>query len=42
MSEQVILLMKSCSNNKSPGSNNLTKEFYEISWEELKEPLMHS
>ena len=34
--------MKSFSNNKSPGNNGLTKEFYETFWEELKQSFMNS
>ena len=29
-------------NNKTPGNNGLTKEFYEIFWDELKTSLMES
>ena len=29
-------------NNKSPGNNSLTKEFYEVFWEDLKTPLISS
>ena len=28
-------------NNKSPGNNGLTKEFYEIFWNEVKNPFMN-
>ena len=28
--------------NKSPGNNALTKEFYEVFWEDLKAPLLSS
>ena len=34
--------MKSIKNNKTPGNNGLTKEFYETFWDELKTPLMES
>ena len=34
--------MKSMKNNKTPGNDGLTKEFYEIFWDELKTPLMES
>ena len=33
--------MKSFSNNKSPVSDGLTKEFYETFWEEVKQPFMN-
>ena len=32
--------MKSINNNKTPGNNGLTKDFYETFWSELKTPLM--
>ena len=34
--------MKSMRNNKTAGSNGLTKEFYENFWDELKAPLMEN
>ena len=34
--------MKSMKNNKTSGSDGLTKEFYETFWDELKTPLMES
>ena len=34
--------MKSMKNNKTPGSDGLTKEFYETFWNEPKTPLMKS
>ena len=40
--QEVILGMKSFSNNKSPGNDGLTKEFHETFWEELKQPCMNS
>ena len=42
ISEHVILAMKSFSNNKSPGNDGLTKEFYGIFWEVLKQRFMNS
>ena len=40
--KEVIDARKSFSNNKSPGNDRLTKEFYEAFWSELKELLMNS
>ena len=34
--------MKNMKNNKTPGNDGLTKEFYETFWDELKIPLMES
>ena len=34
--------MKSMKNNKVPGNDGLTKEFYKTFWDELKTPLMES
>ena len=34
--------MKSIKNNKTPGNNGLTKEFYKTFWDELKTPLIES
>ena len=38
----MIDALKSFNNNKSPGNDGLTKEFYEAFWCELKEPFMNS
>ena len=32
--------MKNMKNNKTPGNDELTKEFYETFWNELKTPLV--
>ena len=34
--------MKSVPNNKTPGNDGLSKEFYEAFWNELKDPLLKS
>ena len=34
--------MKSMKNNKTPGNDELTEEFYETFWHELKTPLIDS
>ena len=33
--------MKNMQNNKSPGNNRLSKEFYEGFWDEIKELLVN-
>ena len=40
--QEVVLALKSFSNNKSTGNDGLTKEFYGTFWEELKQPFMNS
>ena len=40
--KDLLLVLKSMPNNKSPSNNGLTKEFYEIFWEDLKTPLISS
>ena len=40
--KEVIDALKSFSNNKSPGNDGLTKEFYEACWGELKKRFMNS
>ena len=40
--QEVILAMKSFSNNKSPGNDGLTEKLYETFWEELKQPFVNS
>ena len=43
LSEKVLLLiLKSMSNNKWPGNDGLTKEFYKVFWENLKTSLISS
>ena len=36
---ELVNALKSMPNNKSPGNDGLTKEFYETFWEEIKIPL---
>ena len=40
--KDLLLVLKSMPNNKSPGNDGLTKEFYEVFWEDLKTPLISS
>ena len=34
--------MNGMKNNKTPGNDGITKDFYETFWDELKTPLMES
>ena len=34
--------LKLMGNNKSPGNNGLSKQFYECSWDEVKKPFLAS
>ena len=36
---ELLKALKNMSNNKSPGNDGLTKEFYETFWEDFKKPL---
>ena len=36
---EILNALKSMPNNKSPGNDGLTREFYETFWEEVKSPL---
>ena len=38
--KDLLLVVKSMPNNKSPSNDGLTKELYEDFWEDLKTPLM--
>ena len=40
--KDLVLVLNSMPNNKSPGNDGLTKEFYEVFWEDLKTPLISS
>ena len=40
--KDLLLVLKSVSNNKSPGNDGLTKEFYNVFWENLKTPVISS
>ena len=40
--KEVFDAIKSFSNNKSLGTDSLTKDIYEAFWNELKEPFMNS
>ena len=37
--KDLLLVLNSIPNNKSPGNDDLTKEFYEVFWEDLKTSL---
>ena len=39
---QLLKALKSMQNDKSPGNDGLTKEFYKIFWNEIKNPFMNS
>ena len=39
---ELLIALKNMSNNKSPGNDGLTKEFYETFWEDLKKPFCAS
>ena len=39
---ELLNALKSMSNDKSPGNDGLTKEFYETFWNEIKNPLIPS
>ena len=39
---ELLKALKNISNNKSPGNDGLTKEFYEALWEDLRKPLCAS
>ena len=39
---EVFKSLKSMENNKSPGNDGLSKEFYECFWNEIKNPLLAS
>ena len=40
--KDVLLVVKSMPNNKFRGNDGLTKEFYEVLWDDLKTPLISS
>ena len=40
--KDLLLVLKSMPNNKSPDNNGLRKEFYEVFWDDLKTPLISS
>ena len=39
---EFLKALKSMQNNKSPGNDGLTKEFYKMFWNEIKHPFMNS
>ena len=40
--DELICALKNMPKNKSPGNDDITKEFYEIFWDELKIPFIAS
>ena len=42
LENELLKAFKNMSNNKPPGNDGLTKEFYETFWEDLKKPLCAS
>ena len=40
--DEVFKSLKSIDNNKSPGNDGLSKEFYECFWDEIKKPFLAS
>ena len=40
--DEVFKSLKSMENNKSPGSDGLSKEFYDCFWHEVKKPFLAS
>ena len=42
LENKLLKALTNISNNKSPGNDGLTKEFYETFWENLKKPLCAS
>ena len=40
--DEVFKSLKSMKNNKSPGNDGLSKEFYECFWDEIKNPFLAS
>ena len=38
--KDLLLVLKSMPNHKSPGNDDFTKEFYKVFWEDLKTPLI--
>ena len=39
--EDILKAVKSIKNNKSPGSDGFTVEFYKKCWDDIKEILLH-
>ena len=40
--KELLNTLKSMPNNKTPGNDGLSKEFYETFWNKLKDPLLKS
>ena len=40
--DELLIYLKSMQNNKTPGNDGLTKEFYETFWDEIKYVILKS
>lgn len=40
--EEILTSLKSCKNNKTPGSDGFPAEFYKLFWVDIKQPLLKS
>ena len=42
MEENILAVLRSMPNNKTPGNDGLSKEFYETFWDEIKDVFLTS